>query len=345
MDAARKFSRAIRRIPASAQPGAHNRARAAFRRGDVLAHPGIIMLNIRHILCPIDLTDSSLRALAHASALAEWYEASVTALFVDTALRIEGVTDLREFAIAPPSVVGVASPSRAQDEVRAFVARVPCRTGVGVIVEESTHVEGAILEQAQALPADLLVMASHGRSGVERLLLGSVTEHVLRAAPCPVMVVPPHDIVPTSVVLFKHIVCAVDFSESSLAALTWALSLAEESDARLSLVHVIEVPPELRVSTVVTDRQIDELHAVFEAETLSRLRSLVPTEATTWCSVETATASGAAGQAVLTFAADRNGDLIVMGAQGHGAVDRLLFGSKTRDVVCGATCPVLTVRP
>jgi nucleotide-binding universal stress UspA family protein len=236
-------------------------------------------------------------------------------------------------------------PSRAAQEVRAFVDRVSNCTTVDVVVEESTHVEGAILESARALPADLIVMGSHGRSGVERLLLGSVTEHVLRAAPCPVMVVPPHDVVPPSVVSFRQIVCAVDFSESSMAALTWALSLAEESDAHLSLLHVIEVPPELRVSAVVTDRDVYELHAAFEADTLARLRSLVPSQAGNWCSVETATASGAAGHAVLAFAAERNADLIVMGAQGHGAVDRLLFGSKTRDVVCGATCPVLTVRP
>lgn len=303
------------------------------------------MLKIRRILCPVDLSHTSARALAHASALAGWYESALTALFVDTTLPLEGVSDFPDFAVAAPAAMKAVRPSRAAQEVRAFVDRVSNCTTVDVVVEESTHVEGAILESARALPADLVVMGSHGRSGVERLLLGSVTEHVLRAAPCPVMVVPPHDIVPPSVVSFKQIVCAVDFSESSLAALTWALSLAEESDAHLSLLHVIEVPPELRVSAVVTDREVDELHAAFEADTLARLRSLVPSQAANWCSVETATASGAAGHAVLTFAAERNADLIVMGAQGHGAVDRLLFGSKTRDVVCGATCPVLTVRP
>ena len=211
-------------------------------------------------------------------------------------------------------------------------------------VEESTHVEGAILEAARALPADLIVMGSHARSGVPRLFLGSVAERVLRSAPCPVMVVPPHDAVDPSTVSFKHIVCAIDFSDSSLAGLTWALSLAEEADAQLSLLHVIEVPPELRVSAVVTDPDLDELHAAVEADTQTRLRSLIPVPASEFCSIETATAAGAAGHAILEFAARRNADLIVMGAQGQGAVDRWIFGSKTRDVVRGATCPVLTVR-
>jgi nucleotide-binding universal stress UspA family protein len=110
-------------------------------------------------------------------------------------------------------------------------------------------------------------------------------------------------------------------------------------------VHVIEVPPELRVSAVVRDQEVDALHAAFEADALERLRALIPAGASDYCSVETATASGAAGHAILAFANARHADLIVMGAQGQQAIERLVFGSKTRDVVCGAACPVLTVRP
>jgi len=299
------------------------------------------MITIRRILCPVDLSETSLRALQHAAALAGWYESSLTTLYVDTTLPIENVAD---FAVASPVALEATRSSRALQDVRTFAGRASSATEVGVVVEESTHVEGAILEAARTLPADLIVMGSHGRSGVSRLVLGSVAERVVRSAPCPVMVVPPHDAVEPSTVSFKHIVCPVDFSDVSLAALTWALSLAEEADARLSLLHVIEVPPELRASTVVTDANLDELHAAAEAETLTRLRSLIPVHAAEFCSVETATAAGAAGHAILEFAARRHADLIVMGAQGQGAVERLIFGSKTRDVVCGATCPVLTVR-
>jgi nucleotide-binding universal stress UspA family protein len=297
------------------------------------------MITIRRILCPVDLSDTSLRALQHASALAGWYESLLTALYVDTTLPIEN----GDFAFAPPPVLAAAGSSRALEDVRTFASRASSVTKVGVAVEESTHVEGAILEAARALPADLIVMGSHGRSGVPRLFLGSVAERVLRSAPCPVMVVPPHDAVEPSTVSFRHIVCAVDFSESSLAALTWALSLAKEADAQLSLLHVIEVPPELRVPAV-TDPDLDALHAAVEADTLTRLRSLIPAHASECCSVETATAAGAAGHAILEFAASRKADLIVMGAQGQGALERWIFGSKTRDVVSAATCPVLTVR-
>ena len=222
--------------------------------------------------------------------------------------------------------------------------RASCGAAVDVRVEESSDARGPILDLARTLPADLIVMGSHGRSGIERFLLGSVAERVLRSAPCPVMVVPPYDAVAPSAVSFKHIVCAIDFSASSLAGLTWALSMAEEADARLSLLHVIEVPPELRAPAAATYDNVDELHAAVRADILTRLRSLVPSSAPPFCSVETAAAAGAAGHAILTFAEERDADLIVMGAQGHGAFERWLFGSKTRDVVCGSTCPVLTVR-
>jgi nucleotide-binding universal stress UspA family protein len=311
--------------------------------GDALAATAR-MVTIRHILCPVDLSDGSLRALAHASSLGAWYESSVQALYVEEAPLAEDRSDYRPLAVSTPALVDAGAMSRTLEDVRAFAARVAASEAVEAVVEWSTQVEEAILERARTWPADLIVMGSQGRSGIQRMVLGSVAEHVLRAASCPVMVVPPRDAVAPSVVSFKHIVCAIDFSDSSLAALTWALSLAEEADARLSLLHVIEVPPELRVSTVVTDREIDELHAAMDADIRARLRSLIPVHASDFCSPETATAAGAAGHAILAFASERVADLIVMGAGRHTSIERLLFGSKTRDVVAGATCPVLTVR-
>jgi len=140
-------------------------------------------------------------------------------------------------------------------------------------------------------------MGTHGRTGIKRLLVGSVAERVLRTAPCPVMVVPPHDVVPTETVSFKHIVCAIDCSDSSLAALRWAVSLAQETDAYLWLLHTIEVPPELRASAVVTETEVDELNTSARADAMNRLRSLIPPRAAGFCSIETATATGEAAHA------------------------------------------------
>lgn len=304
----------------------------------------IVMIEIRRILCPVDFSNPSLRALRHASTLAGWYESALTALYVDTELPIDNAEDVGAFGVAPTAVLAASRSTRVVDDLHGFVARVVNGRGVDVEVEEARGVADAIVKRAVTLAADLIVMGTHGRTGMKRWFAGSVAERVLRTASCPVMVVPPRDVVPLSTVSFKHIVAAIDFSESSLAALRWALSLAEESDAHLWLLHTIEVPPELRASAVVTDEEIDELNASARADALSRLRAMIPAQAARFCSIETATATGEAAHALLRFAAEHEADLIVMGAQGHGALDRLIFGSKTRGVIGGATCPVLTVR-
>jgi nucleotide-binding universal stress UspA family protein len=301
------------------------------------------MIEIRRILCPVDFSDPSLRALQQAATLARWYQSALTALYVDTALPIDRAA-VGAFTVAPTAVLEAARSTRIVDDLHGFVARVLDGRDVDVEVEEAPDVADTLLKRAVTLGANLIVMGTHGRTGINRWFVGSVAERVLRSAPCPVMVVPPHDAVPPSTVAFKHVVAAIDFSESSLAALQWALSLAEEADARLWLLHTIEVPPELRASALVTDEEIDELNASARADALSRLRSLIPEEAARFCSIETATTTGEAAHAILKFAAEHGADLIVMGAQGHGALDRFIFGSKTRDVIGRASCPVLTVR-
>jgi nucleotide-binding universal stress UspA family protein len=303
------------------------------------------MIEIRRILCPVDFSEPSLRALRHASTLAGWYQSALTALYVDTALPTDNAADVVAFGVASTAVLEAPRSKRVVDDLHGFVTRVLNGRAIDVEVEEDARdVADAIVRRALTVSADLIVMGTHGRTGAKRWFTGSVAERVLRTAPCPVMVVPPHNAVPTSAISFKHLVAAIDFSDSSLAAFRWGLSLAEEADAHLWLLHTIEVPPELRVSTVVSDEEIDELHASARADALSRLRSLIPEQAAGFCSIETAAAAGEAAHAILRFAAEREADLIVMGAQGHGAVDRFIFGSKTRDVIGGATCPVLTVR-
>ena len=303
------------------------------------------MIDLHRILCPVDFSEPSLRALRHAVAFADWYESGLTALYVNPTLPIEGGADVGTFAVGSTAtaVMEARTIAVAQD-LRGFVKRAAGDRPVDVEVEAEPGIAEVIVARASSLPADLIVMGTHGRTGIKRLLLGSVAERVLRTAPCPVMVVPPHDAVPTETVSFKHIVCAIDFSDSSLAALRWGLSLAQETDAYLSLLHTIEVPPELRGSAVLTDEEVDELNASARADALNRLRSLIPPQAVGFCSIDTATATGEAAHAILRFAAEQKADLIVMGAQGHGAIDRFIFGSKTRDVIGAATCPVLTVR-
>jgi len=191
------------------------------------------------------------------------------------------------------------------------------------------------------LAADLLVIGSHGRGQVERLLLGSTTERVVQHAACPVLVVPPH--APAAQAGgFERIICGVDFSPASLAAARYAVRLTS-SAAEMTLVHAIEVPPEVRESQVVAAFDVDAVRAAAEAGCLERLRSLELGDIATGRRIDRRVVEGPACRHILRLAEEQRADLIVLGSQSHGALDRLVFGSHARAVLRNAACPVLMV--
>ncbi len=299
------------------------------------------MLTLKRILCPIDFSESSRRALQYAKVLSAWYEAPLTALHV--------CVDLPVFEMASPFGHTAATTVVLEEEQladrRLAVRRFVGDDTVSLVVREGTDARAEILKEAAACGASLIVMGTHGRSGLEHMLLGSVAEKVLRKAPCPILVVPPHaemvDV--TASPVFKRIVCAVDFSASSLLAVNWALELAQEADAKLTLLHSIEFPVALREVVFSTDTDVDRLHAAAEAEYLRRLRALVPARARMYCTLTTRVSEGKPAREIARQAAAEHADLIVMGVQGRGAVDLMVFGSNTNDVIRGAACAVLVV--
>jgi nucleotide-binding universal stress UspA family protein len=295
------------------------------------------MTRIAHVLCPVDFSETSQHALDHAAAIAGWYEAQLTILYVFANVP---TMDL------PPLVLEDADRARLMTSLKEMARRVPATVRTDFSIQEAPFVHDEVLAQIAATHADLLVLGTHGRSGFQRLFLGSVTEKVIRKAPCPTLVVPPRapDVPPDAPVQFKRVLCAVDFSDSSLSALAYALTLAEEADARLTLLHVIEMPPELRENPLAPDFDLDRLHAAADAEARRRLRDLIPDAARTYCTVETAVVEGRAYRRVLQLAAEQKSDLIVMGVHGRRAMDLLLFGSTTHHVIRAAACPVLSVR-
>ena len=302
------------------------------------------MMTLQRILCPIDFSESSRRALHYAKALSIWYEAPLTVVHV--------CVDLPVFEMASPfghtaATAVVLEPAQLAER-RAAVHRFVTSAGVGdsteILVSEGTDAKAEILRQAAASRASLIVMGTHGRSGLEHMLLGSITEKVLHKAQCPVLVVPPHAAPADRVSpVFTRIVCAIDFSTGSLLALNLALGLAQEADARLTLLHAIEFPAALREVVFSTDANVDRLHAAAEAEYLRRLRALVPAGARMYCTVTARVNEGKPAREIRRVAADEAADLIVMGVQGRGAVDLMVFGSNTNAVIRDAACPVLVV--
>lgn len=300
---------------------------------------------VARILCPVDFSEFSRHAFDHAAQLAMWYGASLT---------VQHVVRLRPAADAPAATlgmdvvtVGLLPEERAGllDALRGFTGQMPSGVPLELRVDEAAALHRGVLDLAGEMSADLIVLGSHGRSGFERILLGSVAERVVRAARCPVLVVPRRaaDTAPDGPVRFRTILCAVDFSEGSLRALEHAMTLAEESDAVLRVVHVIERPPELDEVPRTADFDVDRVRAEAEAEALRRLRALVPEAVKAYCTVETRVLEGAAHHEILRDADAAHADLVVMGVQGRGALDVLVFGSNTARVTRGASCPVLVV--
>ncbi len=291
-------------------------------------------MTIKTILCPIDLSDFSRPVLAHAAALSRWYRAEVKVLHVFA-------------AVMPPATLAtypgwmLQVPEGRDSITRELQSLLEPFTKVGVpldlhIAEGDAPAE--IVRHASEVQADLLVMGTHGRGGFDRFALGSVTEKVLRKAPCPVLTLPPGASVTDAGVEYHHIVCPTDFSPSSETGVQWALSLGRMTDAMVTVLHVVETPTDDE-GTPRTQHEpaSDDVEA-------RALRSLVTKHMHTADRVTELVAYGKPYSEILRAAGERDADLIVIGVRGRGPVDLTLFGSTTNQVVRRATCPVMTVR-
>jgi len=299
---------------------------------------------INRVLCPVDFSDVSRHGVELAVAIAGWYHAPLTALHVCSPIFMP-------IPALPPPVerVPASELQRVREDLTTFFQAVPAN-GVGLdVVVDVGQPAALILECAATSHADLIVMGTHGKSGFEHLVLGSVTEKVLRKATCPVLTVPPRPFA-TSQFPFKRVLCAVDFSEWSLSAVNLASSLAQESGAALDFMHVLEWPWEEPPPPAFAELPVDQGAALAEfrrylvKSATSRLESLAWETVADRCAVTVHIAHGKPYREVLHVAANIGADLIVLGVHGRNVVDLALFGSTTNHVVRQATCPVLTLR-
>jgi nucleotide-binding universal stress UspA family protein len=297
------------------------------------------MITLRRLLCPVDFSPFSERALRQSAAIARWFESEITVLYVEEPL----ISSARSEAA---SKRGVPGPSGI-DELREFVA-----STIGAVPKVTPRATDGdavakILEEARRTAADLIVMGTQGRTGLSRLVLGSVAERVLRQADCPVMTIPPaaESAAPDVFEPFNPILCASDFSPACLRALDVAMAMAQEADAKLILLHAFELPPIIEgyppaTATAMATGDVDGLRS--DAKT--RLERALPRDADLRFKPEILVEQAAARDAILGAARQQNVKLIAMGAQARGTLDRLIFGSTTRSVIQAAACPVLSVR-
>jgi len=306
------------------------------------------------ILVPLDGSPLAEGILPEVAELASLHGAELMLLRVALAHTLPGVdaTDAQVYAV---------------EEAEGYLAEVERRLAPqGITVTRAVRYGRAaeeILDHAQVRRVDLIAMCTHGRTGILRLVLGSVAEAVLRASPVPVLllramvpapvhagdagrgvtaVVPecPADLcAPT----FRHILCPVDFSTQSDRAMECAGDLAQRFQADLTVLHVVYDPLDITCSHIphppleqLREEMIREAERVLQRRVRRRLRFLPR--------AKTMVVAGPPYRQIVRYAQDHHADLIVMGTQGLTGLDRLIMGSTAERVVRTAPCPVVSIR-
>lgn len=301
------------------------------------------MVIINRILCPVDFSEFSRHALARAAAIAKDHDSALSVLHVvplPAPLFAPGVEWNAPIAFA----FGPEERKRLLTSLHEFVAST-VTTDVPIDVEllDAPSIAGEIGAHAGRLHADLIVMGTHGHGGFQRLVFGSVTEKVMRTAAPPVMIVGLPESETETPGAFSRIVCGVDFSDCSIAALRYALSLAEGAKAQLTAVNVLEWMP-TGYDPLVGPTDLAGFHAAVQRAASEHLHRVVAALPTSNVSIVEAMRSGRPYAEILRVATEQRAELIVLGIHGRNAVDRMLFGSTAEPMVRRATCPVLMVR-
>jgi nucleotide-binding universal stress UspA family protein len=292
------------------------------------------ILTIERILCPVDFSEFSAKAYDYALSLAHHYRAK---LFLEHV--VQPITSPYPYYAFPDSWSEIYwnLDAHADTELKQLVQTHRWNGVQPDLVVHRGPVPASILSFADVQSVDLIVMGTHGRQGLDRLAMGSVTEKLLRKARCPVLVVrkPVHDFVAHDTgkdpVRLRRVLLCTDFSEPSERALKYALSLAMEYNSELTLLHVLEQIPDSAGFQQATSQSIE------------RMQKLVSPDADKWCSIRSVVRLGKPYQEIVQFALEAETDLIVMGVRGRNTLDIALFGSTAHRVIQLGSCPVLAV--
>lgn len=287
-------------------------------------------IKFKNVLFATDFSPAAAAALPYAKELARAYGSKIWA-----------------FHVSPPTVNPMTDPSgwaalekaakARRDEDQKFLLNSFAGIKPEVVIEEG-DLWSVLRKTIKDYHIDLIVMGTHGRTGVVKALLGSVAEEILRQAPCPVLTVNPHAAVaPKHKAEIARILFASTLRPESLAAAPYAMSLAEEFQTYLTLLHVIEDP---RVGDLVQRAEVKE-------SSMRLLQKAVPPEAQRRFVADYIVERGNPAERILATAQARKSDLIVLGVHEvsgfPGAAIHLPI-SVVHKVISHAHCPVLTVR-
>jgi nucleotide-binding universal stress UspA family protein len=296
------------------------------------------MKNLQRILVPTDFSDDSRRAIEMAVLLASGAEASVELLHV-RALHTDDPYRPEHHFPRPDELAQILA---SQDEASLSALETPSSVPFKRTTVRASHVAPAILEHAEKTEADLIVLGTHGRTGLAHAVMGSVAEAVVRGASRPVVTVPGRKMNPAETLVLTDLLVPLDLSDLSASVLEEAVALARRHGSRLHLLHVIEeVPhPAFYLSGA---RSILEVFPGLEDRVRKKLEDLAA-EIATDLPCQCIVAEGRTHRKIVEMASELACGLIVLGSPIRSGIDRLLIGSVTGKVLRMAPKPVLAVR-
>jgi nucleotide-binding universal stress UspA family protein len=304
------------------------------------------MIHFNSILCPVDFSECSKFALSYASALSRRYSARLLVQHVLAPLNISYYNYM--LPGGPDQEFDQEMQRHAGEMLKGFIAEIlagkyPCEEllSIGKPVTE-------ILEAAKRDQIHLLVMGTHGRSGLERFLLGSVTEKILRKAPCPVLVVrcgvkQNFGADASEFRGYKGILVPVDLTEHSPRTLAHAVELAKDFQANLFIVHILEQPTNPGIDPSYTGMLLDYWTDI-QSEAKRKLDELVQSCVEGDTAEEHWIAIGRPAEEILLASHQKSTDLIVMGAKPSWLTHLGAIGTTAHRIICHAESPVLLLR-
>ena len=290
-------------------------------------------VSFKNILCTTDLSDHSNTALTYGAALAKEFNAK---LYVCHVVDLTATVAYGEVLFAPIEIQDKTvtfAREQIENNMRSAAFDWEALISIGHPADE---IAGIVTEHA----IDLVVSATQGRSGLKRLILGSVTGRLMRSLECPFLIV--RSLENGQVSMFKRIMVGCDFSEDSNLAFQYGLSLAQEFESELHLVHVMETTEYRDLIKGDVGADVDPPEHEDKQELLRRM---LPDEAYNWCQPKLVMLAGRPFEEITKYALFNQMDLIVLGIRGHNLIETLLAGSTTDRVSRQSPCPVLSVCP
>jgi nucleotide-binding universal stress UspA family protein len=294
-------------------------------------------MNIQHILVPLDFSEFSDKALDFTLSIAAKFQSEITlfhavVLFQDDVGEEQRLQEYEEWIKRREQNIHLQMNNSLQKTKN-------CGLSVTSIIRRGVNAADVILEYLEHHSYDLVIMGTHGRTGLKHLLLGSVAEKVVRLSPIPVMTI--H----RSLQKFQisKILTPIDFSIYSKNAADDAIAFASHLGSSIEFIHVIEydIHPSFYTAGIESIFQIDK---GLKNRVVINLKEFLSDQLEPDLQAEYVVREGKAHKEIVDYAKDSKSDLIVIATHGLTGLDYILLGSTAEKVVRSAGCPVLTVK-